>query len=70
MSVGFTVSPFFSDEDLVTQLMMQFDDDVRYTMDYRTVFNQIEDEGDCLSLRLRGRRFLIDKVTGIVKEAE
>lgn len=68
--MGFTVSPFFSDEDLETQLMMQFDDDVRYTMDYRTVFNQIEDEGDCLSLRLRGRRFLIDKVTGIVKEAE
>lgn len=68
--MGFTVSPFFSDEDLETQLMMQFDDDVRHTMDYRTVFNQIEDEGDCLSLRLRGRRFLIDKVTGIVKEAE
>ena len=66
--MGNTVSPFFSDEDLCTQLMLQFDDDVRYTMNYKTVFNQICDEGDCFSLRLRGRRFLIDKVTGIVRE--
>lgn len=64
-----TVSPFFTDEDLVTQLMVQFDEeDEMYTMDYKTVFNQLEDVGDCLRLRLRGKVFHIDKVTGVVVE--
>ncbi len=65
-----TVSPFFTDEDLATQLMVQFDEEEMYTMDYRTVFNQIEDIGDCLRLRLRGKVFNIDKITGVVEEVK
>ena len=65
-----TVSPFFTDEDLTTQLMVQFDEEEMYTMDYRTVFNQIEDIGDCLRLRLRGKVFNIDKITGVVEEVK
>ena len=63
-----TVSPFFTDEDLCTQLMVHFEEDEMYTMDYKTIFNQIEDVGDCLCLRLRGKKFRIDKVTGVVEE--
>ena len=65
-----TVSPFFTDEELATQLMVQFDEEEMYTMDYRTVFNQIEDIGDCLRLRLRGKVFNIDKITGVVEEVK
>lgn len=63
-----TLSPYFTDEDLESQLRMQFEEEEMDTMDYRTVFNQIEDEGDCLKLRLRNRTFSIDKITGIVEE--
>lgn len=65
-----TISPYFTDEDLEHQIRLQFPEEEQYTMNYKTVFNQIEDEGDCLSLRLRGKRLLIDKLTGVVKEAE
>ena len=63
-----SLSPYFTDEDLESQLRLQFDEEEMHTMNFKTVFNQIEDEGECLSLRLRNRRFKIDKVTGIVKE--
>lgn len=63
-----TLSPYFTDEDLESQLRMQFEEEEMDTMDYRAVFNQIEDEGDCLKLRLRNRTFSIDKITGIVEE--
>ena len=63
-----TLSPYFTDEDLESQLRLQFEEDEMHTMNFKTVFNQVQDEGDCLSLRLRGRKFNIDKITGIVKE--
>ena len=63
-----SLSPYFTDEDLESQLRLQFDEEEMHTMNFKTVFNQIMDEGECLSLRLRNRRFKIDKVTGIVKE--
>ena len=65
-----TISPYFTDEELEQSLMMQFSEEEMYTMDYRTVFNQIEDIGECLQLRLRGRKFNIDKMTGMVEEVE
>ncbi len=63
-----TISPYFTDEDLEHQIRLQFPEEEMYTMDYKTVFNQIEDEGNYLSLRLRGKKLLIDKLTGVVKE--
>ena len=63
-----TISPYFTDEDLEAQLAIIFGDD-EHTMNYKTVFNQIEDNGEYLTLRLRGKRLLIDKITGNIKEA-
>ena len=62
------ISPYFTDEELETQLMMQFDEEEMYTIDFKSFFNQIEDVGDCLSLKIRDRTFLIDKITATVTE--
>jgi hypothetical protein len=65
-----TVSDYFTDEDLESQLMLQFEYEEMHTMDFRTVFSQIEDMGEFLQLRLRNRVFKIDKITGGVSEVE
>lgn len=65
-----TLSEYFTDEDLENQLRLQFDEEEMWDMDFRTVFNQVEDIGDVFQLRLRGRVFNIDKVTGGVLEVE
>ena len=65
-----TFSPYFTDEDLEQSLRLMFEYDEMWDMDFRTVFNQITDEGDYYQLRLRGRVFRIDKVTGGVSEVE
>lgn len=63
-----TISDYFTDEDLEQNLRAMFDYDNMFDMDFRTVFNQIEDTGEDYSLKLRGRTFKIDKVTGSVEE--
>ena len=65
-----TVSEYFTDEDLEQSLRLQFELDEMWTMDFRSVFNQITDEGDYLQLKLRGRIFRIDKITGGVSEVK
>ena len=65
-----TFSPYFTDEDLEQSLRLMFEYDEMWDMDFRTVFNQITDEGDYFQLRLRGRVFRIDKITGGVSEVE
>ena len=65
-----TFSPYFTDEDLEQSLRLMFEYDEMWDMDFRTVFNQITDEEDYFQLRLRGRVFRIDKVTGGVSEVE
>ena len=65
-----TLSEYFTDEDLERQLRMQFDINQQYTMNFKTVFNQIQDIGDCFMLRLRNRIFYIDKITGVVTEKD
>lgn len=65
-----TVSDYFTDEDLESNLRLEFEYEEMFDMDFRTVFNQIEDMGDFLQLRLRGRVFQIDKITGGVNEVE
>ena len=63
-----TISDYFTDEDLEQSLRMQFDLDDMWGMDFKTVFSQIEDIGDVFQLRLRGKVFNIDKITGSVSE--
>lgn len=65
-----TISEYFTDEDLEQSLRLQFEYDEMWTMDFRSVFNQITDEGDYLQLKLRGRIFKIDKITGGVTEVK
>lgn len=65
-----TLSPYFTDEDLVAQLSAMFEENVRHTFDYKRVFHEIDDVGDCLQLKFRGRVFNIDKVTGDLTEVE
>ena len=65
-----TISEYFTDEDLEQSLRLQFELDEMWSMDFRSVFNQITDEGDYLQLKLRGRIFRIDKITGGVSEVK
>lgn len=64
------VSPFFTDEDLVTQLMLQFDYDEQVSIDFYSILSQVVERSNDLYLELKGRCFSIDKVTGIVTEVE
>ena len=64
------ISIYFTDEELESQLRMQFPYDEMYDMDFKTIFSHIEDVGDYLKLRLRGRVFNIDKITGVVSEVK
>lgn len=63
-----TISDYFTDEDLEQGLRMEFDYEDMWDMDFKSVFSQIEDTGDCFRLKLKGRTFNIDYVTGSVSE--
>jgi hypothetical protein len=64
-----TLSDYFTDEELETQLKTHLKEEEMHTINFKTLFHEIQDEGDCFSLRLKGKRFLIDKITGTVTEA-
>ena len=64
------VSSFFSDDDLVTQLRLQFDYEEQFDIDFYSILGQIVERSNDLYLELRGRCFSIDKITGIVTEVE
>ena len=64
------IGDYFTDDELETQLRLQFDEEEQWDVDFKTVFNQIEDRGDDLYLEFRSRKFSIDKITGVVSEIE
>ena len=59
---------YFTVSDLVCQLKLQFDYNEMFDMDFKTIISQMVDYGDYYELRLRGRLFRVDKVTGTVVE--
>ena len=59
-----TLSMYFTDEFVVEQFRSFFDDDI----DFKVLFNLIEDNGDCFELNFNGRCFNIDYITGSVSE--
>ena len=61
------LSPFFSDEDLETQLKTFLSEEEMHSVDFKRLFHEVMDNGECLELRFRGSLFLIDKVTGCVE---
>ena len=64
------ISDFFTDEELETQLRLQFDEEEQWDTDFKVFFNQIIDRGSDLYLEFRGRKFSIDKITGSVTEVK
>ena len=68
--MSFTVSPYFSDEELCSQLRMQYSLDEMWSIDFMSLLSQIVDIGECLRLQVKGRTFNIDKITGGVTEVK
>jgi hypothetical protein len=64
------VSQYFTDEDLVSQLMLQFDYEEQFTIDFYSILSQVVERSTDFYLELKGRCFSIDKITGIVTEVE
>ena len=64
------LSPYFTDEELISQLRLQFDYDDMWDIDFTTIFFFFVALGDYFSLNFRNRCFHIDKITGIVVEVE
>ena len=64
------LSEYFTDEELISQLRLQFEWEEMWDIDFTTIFQSIEDMGDYFTLNLRNRVFHIDKITGIVVEVE
>ena len=63
------ISEYFTDEELETQIRQQFEPEEMWDMDFKTIFNQIEDnDQNYFELQLRNRTFHIDKITGTVTE--
>ena len=62
------ISEYFTDEELESQLRLQFDEEEMWTINFKVFFNQIVDRGDDLFLEIKGRRFSIDRITGDVTE--
>ena len=58
----------FSDAELISQLRMQFEREEMFDLDWKTIFNQIQEREKDYYLRFRRREFSIDKVTGAVTE--
>lgn len=58
----------FSDEELISQLRMQFEREEMFDLDWKTIFNQIVERKNDYYLRFRRRELSIDKITGAVTE--
>lgn len=57
-------------DDVIHGLRLQFDYNEMFDIDFKTVLSHMEDYGEYYELRLRGRLFRIDKLTGSVKEVK
>ena len=63
------IGEYFTDEELETQIRQQFEPEEMWDMDFKTIFGQIEDNGNnYYELRLRNRTFHIDKITAAITE--
>lgn len=62
------ISDYFTEEDIITQLKLQFEYDEMFDADFENFFNQIIERENDFFFKFRGRNFSIDKITGIVEE--
>ena len=65
-----TVSEYFTDEELCSQLRMQYDLDEMWRIDFMSLLSQVVDIGECFELKIKGRVFNINKITGGVSEVK
>ena len=63
-----TVSPYYTDEELCSQLRVHFDREEMWTIDFQALLSQITDMGEFYRLKVKGRVFNVDKVTANVVE--
>ena len=61
-------SDYFTEEDLISQLKLQFEYDEMFDVDFESFFNQIVERENDFFFKFRGRKFSIDKITGIIEE--
>ena len=65
------LSEYYDDADVINQLRGFFDEELRYNIDFNVALSLIEDYNEKLFIvKLRNRKFLIDKITGVVIEEE
>lgn len=62
------ISPYVTNEEVESQLRLQFAPEEQWDTDFSVFLNNIEDLGESCLLKFRGRTFNIDKITGIVTE--
>ena len=65
-----TVSEYFTDEELCSQLRMQYSLDEMWRIDFMSLLSQVVDIGECFELKIKGRVFNINKITGGVSEVK
>ena len=65
-----SISPYFSDDDVCTQLRMQYSSDEMWNIDFKTLLKQVVEKGDVFELKIKERLFQIDKITGGVVEVK
>ena len=65
-----SISPYFSDEDVCTQLRMQYSSDEMWNIDFKTLLKQVVEKGEVFELKIKDRLFQIDKITGGVSEVD
>ena len=63
------ISEFFSDEELLSQLRMFFNEEELEHIDFKALLGQLNDEDtDTWTLQIKNRQFTIDKTTCDVEE--
>ena len=65
-----SLSPYFTDEQIMFNIRCCFTDDERWDMDLNTVFNQIEEVTGGWELRIKGLNIFIDEMTGVARVKE
>ena len=65
-----SLSPYFTDEQIMFNIRCCFTDDERWDMDLNTVFNQIEEVPIGWELRIKGLNIFIDAMTGVARIKE
>ena len=63
-----SLSPYYPDSRVVNELRGFFSLGDMWKIDFYNLLSQAEDKGDYFELRIMGRLFRIDKITGGVTE--